>query len=219
MFQGKSWTLIYATVLSLACAAVLATLQGSLISRITLNRANEKRQIILGVFGIELGPGTSGREIAATYQQRIEERTATLPDGTELQYYVARKPDGSTDAIAVPIGGVGLWSYIHGYVSLEAPDFTTIRRVDFDEQAETPGLGGEIVTPWFRKQFEGKAIERDGEPIDHMVAKPGTAKAYQVDGVSGATITSTAVNDMLYRGFAHAQELAQTLHKQGDAPA
>ena len=218
MFHGSRWTIFYATALSLACATILATLNQVLLQRIALNRENERNQIILGCFGVTFPPGTSGDEIKQMYDTRIERANVTLADGTEAVYYRLLDDTGALDAIAVQVEGVGLWSYIHGYVAIEADDFTTIRQVNFDKQEETPGLGGEIVADWFRAQFAGKSIAYEGQPIDAMVAKPGMAKPYEVDGISGATITSQAVGDMLHRGFAQAFEIAAHIRAEdGDA--
>ncbi len=214
MFHGNRWTIFYATALSVVCATILAALNQSLLGRIALNRENERNQIILGCFGITLPPGTSGEDIKRTYDARIQQAALTLETGDEVVYYRLLDDAGVLDAIAVQVDGVGLWSYIHGYVAIEADDFTTIRQVNFDKQEETPGLGGEIVAEWFRKQFAGKSILHEGVPIAQMVAKPGQAAPHEVDGISGATITSVAVGDMLHRGFAQAVAIAAHLRAE-----
>lgn len=208
------WTLTYAAILSVVCATLLAAWHGSLRNRIELNRENERRQIILGCFGEALPPGASGAEIKAQYEALVREDTLALADGSTLDYYALTR-NGTLDAIAIPIEGIGLWSQIHGYVAIEATDFATIRQVNFDRQEETPGLGGEIVAEWFRSQFGGKSIYHEDVPIRAMVAKPGQAKAWQVDGISGATITSQAVGDMLFRGFEHVGAIADQLQAEG----
>lgn len=213
MFHGRRWTIIYASLLSLVCASILALLHGALLSRIDLNRENARRRVILSCFGMTLPADVSGPEIKRVYSERIAERDVTLPDGATVSYF-ALNENGRLDAIAVPVEGAGLWSRIHGYVAIEAADFQTIRQVNFDQQSETPGLGGEIVADWFRDQFIGKSITHEGQPLGQIVAKPGTAASHQVDGISGATVTSVAVNDMLGRGFAHAVHIAQAIQRE-----
>lgn len=214
MFHGRRWTVFFATALSLVCATILASMNHVLGDRIALNRENERNEIILGCFGVTLPPGTSGDEIKRLYDERVELATVTLPDGQVVEYYKMVDDAGVLDAIAVQVEGIGLWSYIHGYVAIEADDFTTIRQVNFDKQEETPGLGGEIVSEWFRTQFTGKSIVHEGEPILRIVAKPGQARAYEVDGISGATITSVAVGRMLHHGFVQAVEIAAQLQAE-----
>ena len=68
----------------------------------------------------------------------------------------------------------------------------------FSHASETPGLGAEIATPAFQKEFDGKKVMKDGQ-IALAVEKNGkvTDPAYQVDGISGGTITSKGVDDMI----------------------
>ena len=108
-------------------------------------------------------------------------------------------PEGTEDPRAVAVGftGMGLWGPILGVLALE-PDMRTIRGVRFYQQEETPGLGGEIGSLWFQEQFEGKRIvSSDGQP-GFGVVKPGSPSGpNSVDGISGATMTSQRVEEML----------------------
>jgi len=214
LLQAKAWPLIYAFILSVVCAMVLGAINAGLTQRIDLNRTNERRLIVLHLFGVDL-EDNSPAGIEKAYTSMVASHTVQDPDNptNEIEYFTFTK-DGKVDAIAFQVAGVGLWSRIHGYVAVEAPDFTTIRNVNFDQQEETPGLGGEIVSEWFRAQFVGKSILHDGKPIARMVAKPGQAADYQVDGISGATITSGAVSTMFARGFADAVHIAEAIRKE-----
>ena len=114
-----------------------------------------------------------------------------------LPFYVFEKSDGGKYYI-VYSRGKGLWDEIWGYTALEE-DFNTIAGVSFDHKAETPGLGAEIKDnkAWV-KQFIGKKIY-DGETFRSVNVRKGGAKdeLYEVDGISGATITGDGVADML----------------------
>ncbi len=100
----------------------------------------------------------------------------------------------------LPVYGKGLWGPVWGYVSLEN-DLSTIFGANFAHKAETPGLGAEIETAEFQQQFFGKQIFNEtGKFVSVSVVKGGTAdpnSKYEVDGVSGGTITSNGVDDML----------------------
>jgi len=100
----------------------------------------------------------------------------------------------------IPVYGKGLWGPVWGYVSLES-DLSTIFGANFAHQGETPGLGAEISTQEFQKQFIGKDIFNDqGEFVSVSVMKGGTAdpnSEHQVDGISGGTITGDGVDAML----------------------
>ena len=106
------------------------------------------------------------------------------------------KVDGATKYI-VPIYGAGLWGPIWGYVALN-DDKDTVFGVYFNHAGETPGLGAEITTPKFQAPFVGKKVLENGE-VGLSVVKAGkVAKPdYEVDGISGGTITSQGVDAML----------------------
>ena len=112
--------------------------------------------------------------------------------------FVYSETDGSKKYV-VPVRGKGLWGPIWGYVALEE-DLNTIAGAVFDHKGETPGLGAEISTEWFQEPFRGKTIFNDaGEFVSIEVAKGGAdpSNPHQVDAISGGTITSKALEEML----------------------
>lgn len=116
-----------------------------------------------------------------------------------LPVFLARDEDGKENFI-IPVHGRGLWGPIFGYVALDE-DYNTISGVIFDHASETPGLGAEINTPAFESQFRGKKLFDDsGEFISVSVLKTGVPHVpdHSVDGISGGTITSKGVEEMLY---------------------
>jgi hypothetical protein len=102
----------------------------------------------------------------------------------------------------IPVLGKGLWGPLWGYVALKN-DYNTIVGVVFDHKGETPGLGAEIATPTFQKQFSGKKIFDDNENFVSVsvvkggVANSGISAEYGVDAISGGTITSNGLANML----------------------
>ena len=121
-----------------------------------------------------------------------------------------------TKSIILPMHGYGLWSTLYGFLSLDA-DGQTVQSINFYDQAETPGLGGEVVNPNWRALWKGKKVyaetdqpslekglitEADiGEPalslIKGVVDNTKPASQYQVDGLAGATLTSTGVTNLV----------------------
>ena len=102
----------------------------------------------------------------------------------------------------IPLYGQGLWGPIWGNVALRS-DMKTIVGVFFDDQEETPGLGGEIKSAHFKNQFVGKTIfDKHGKFTSIIVKKggieklPANMRIHGVDALSGATLTSNGVNDM-----------------------
>lgn len=103
--------------------------------------------------------------------------------------------------VVLPVHGYGLWSTLYGFLSLEG-DFNTIKGLRFYEQAETPGLGGEVDNPKWRALWQGKKVfDEDGNVKIHVIrghVSPETTDAeHKVDGLSGATLTSNGVSNML----------------------
>lgn len=99
--------------------------------------------------------------------------------------------------VVLPIHGYGLWSTMHGFLALDK-DGNTIKGLNYYEQGETPGLGGEIQNPKWVAQFVGKKLlDEAGHPAIKIL-KPGSANpaaASEVDGLSGATLTSNGVQN------------------------
>ncbi len=115
-------------------------------------------------------------------------------DEQSFPLYIAEKND-STFYI-IPLRGKGLWGPVWGYVSLEE-DLNTIYGASFDHKTETPGLGAEISKEKFQKQFLGKKIMEDGSFVSVTVTKTKAQGEHEVDGISGGTITSVGVSDMI----------------------
>ena len=130
------------------------------------------------------------------------------PVDQRFPLYVAEK--GGKTFYVIPLYGAGLWDAIWGYIALDE-DKNTIIGANFDHKAETPGLGAEITTDWFQAQFQGKTLLNDlnaGYVADNFVsvkAIKGGAKAgdaHGVDAISGGTITSDGVSDMVQERLA-----------------
>jgi Na+-transporting NADH:ubiquinone oxidoreductase subunit C len=103
--------------------------------------------------------------------------------------------------VVLPVHGYGLWSTLYGFISLES-DFNTIRGLQFYEHAETPGLGGEVDNPKWRKSWKGKAVfDEQGQLKIHVIRGSvdySLAEAkHQIDGLSGATLTSNGVTNLV----------------------
>jgi len=129
----------------------------------------------------------------------------------EVLYPVFVYEDGTVRRYVIAMRGNGLWGPIWGYLSVES-DMLTVSNAVFDHKGETPGLGAEIKTEVFQKQFRpnasGKKLIASIAPGTNAylgVEKPGKVQpeneryAYTVDGISGGTITSDGVKWMLER--------------------
>lgn len=105
----------------------------------------------------------------------------------------------------IPVRGKGLWGPIWGYIALEE-DLNTVSGVSFGHKSETPGLGAEIEVEKFEGKFKGKKIfDEKGDFVSVKVTKgsSGSTNIHGVDAVSGATITSDGVSEMVQRTLSH----------------
>jgi Na+-transporting NADH:ubiquinone oxidoreductase subunit C len=114
--------------------------------------------------------------------------------------YLVRK-NGAIEQIILPVYGSGLWSTMYGFLSL-GPDGSTVLGLRFYEHAETPGLGDQIDKAEWRAQWPGKQVFGDDdqpriEVIRGFVDDAAADAIYQVDGLSGATLTGRGVTNLL----------------------
>ena len=113
----------------------------------------------------------------------------------KLPLYIA-EVEGETKYI-IPLRGKGLWGPIWGFIAFN-DDLNTVFAAVFDHEKETPGLGAEINTPGFQIPFTGKTILEEGKLASIIVQKGGSnGDIHKVDAISGGTITSNGVTDMI----------------------
>jgi Na+-transporting NADH:ubiquinone oxidoreductase subunit C len=166
---------------------------------------------------------------AATFDQRKAAKdpalSAEIPSDKDLakigrkskyaKVYLVKEGE-AVKAVILPVSGYGLWSTMHGYMALEG-DGQTVIGLNLFDQAETPGLGGEVVNPKWKALWKGKKVYKEsgetgqeffkkqhtevGEPILALVkgtVDPSKAGAvHQVDGLAGATLTSNGVSNLV----------------------
>ena len=111
------------------------------------------------------------------------------------------KNNDKTEQIILPVRGKGLWSTMYAYVSLDA-DMSTIKGVSFYEHGETPGLGGEIENKRWQENWQEKKIYSDSGEVVLGFAKgkssaTGAASLHEIDGLSGATLTTKGVDSLM----------------------
>jgi len=163
---------------------------------------------------VDLRSGDYAAEVPSGYEQRAASKdpalSTDLPDGEDIagigrrahyaEVYLVRDAGGDLDKVILPVHGYGLWSTLYGFVALQA-DANTIAGLGFYEHGETPGLGGEVDNPRWKAQWPGKKAYRDGE-VEIALAKGAVDSSspqadWRVDGLSGATLTSRGVTDLV----------------------
>jgi len=218
--NSNGYTFLFAIVMVVVVASVLAFTATSLQPIQRENVRQEKMQSILATIGIE----STRSEAKELYDRYISEEITLRSDGsvaeninafdvdlakelkredTEQAFplYIADL-DGEKYYI-IPLRGNGLWNAIFGYISL-ADDVNTIKGATFDHLGETPGLGAQITKAWFRESFEGKKLFSNTGQLEGVSVVKGTASGeHEVDAIAGATITGDGVSDMIDERLRH----------------
>ena len=212
--EGNIYTIVYASVIAIFAAVLLALTSQSLYERQKENEAVDKMMQILRSVNVTSTAANAhekyGRLITDSYVvntkgDRIEgdafgielvKEFAKPEEERRFPVFVANI-DGAEKYI-LSLRGTGLWGPLWGYISLEE-DKNTIFGADFSHEGETPGLGAEISQAFFSDRFKGKQLFHNNTFTGIAVIKPGVQVAGRdaVDGISGSTITSHAVEDML----------------------
>jgi Na+-transporting NADH:ubiquinone oxidoreductase subunit C len=174
---SNSYIFIYSAVLVVVAALILTVVAVSLKPAQEKNQRAETKQMILKTIGIEATRDNADQ----LYAQHITEAD---------NYYTF---DGG---IILPLKGTGLWGPIWGYLALD--NTSTVVGAVFDHKGETPGLGGEIATDKFASRFIGKKM--DTQAI-HLKKNADRSNPYEVDAISGGTMTSNGVTAMLAKAY------------------
>ena len=163
---------------------------------------------------VDLRNGRFTDAVSAGYDQRAAARdpgaSQAVPGSEDrakigrrahiAQIYLVRGAGGAYEKIILPVHGYGLWSTLYGFLALEA-DANTVAGLGFYEHKETPGLGGEVDNPRWKALWPGKQVYRDGAVALRLLkgaVDPASAQAaWQVDGLSGATLTSRGVTHLI----------------------
>ena len=117
-----------------------------------------------------------------------------LPEVHKIYYLLGQ--NDQIKKIILPIEGYGLWGFLFGYIAMEA-DGETISGITFYKHAETPGLGGEVDNPTWKGLWKGKKAYKPGSDEVAIEVIKNARDEYGVDALSGATITSRGVSNML----------------------
>ena len=215
--NSNSYTIIYSIIIVVLVAFLLAFVFQALKPMQDANVALDKKKQILNSLNIR---DLNNEDAAAKYQEVvladeiIDEQGNVLEKGEQggenhgfklnsadfkngkLALFVC-KVNGQTKYV-IPVYGMGLWGAINGYVAINA-DKSTVFGTYFDHDSETAGLGAEIKDnrAW-QNQFQGKKLfAQDPHKIALAVSKKVEDPSTQVDGITGATLTSNGVTEML----------------------
>ena len=213
--HSNKYTLGFMTIVTVILGSFLSVAASSLKEMQELNVENDSKKNILSCLGYKEDTENpwSPEEIQNIFNQNITaivldsdgNKTQIDPktidaetDENNFPIYIS-EVDNQIKGYAIPISGKGLWSTLYGFFAID-PDGVTAKGITFYAHKETPGLGGEVDKAWFQNNFVGKRfINNQGELVGIKVVK-GKADPnsdYEVDGISGATITSKGLESFL----------------------
>ena len=190
--KGSVYTLCYAAMLGSVCALLLTAAASFTKDYQDANREAEEALNILLALKIPLPPEMSSKQAIEVRDENV----LVAKQGDITTYVYSPPPPDPNGAIAIRFAGPGLWGPIKGFLALD-PDKKVIRGITFYEQEETPGLGGEIVTPNFRDKFLGLPIRDEAGELGIIISSRGEPAVNKVDAISGATMTCDKVQAML----------------------
>ena len=213
--HSNKYTILFTATLTIISGSFVSIASGSLKTLQDLNIENDSKKKILVCLGYKEGEGImwTSDDIQELFRKNIKslsiDNKGNIIDNNQINENLSSdvnlfplyidQVDGIAKGYAIPISGKGLWSTLYGYFAVE-PDGMTAKGITFYAHKETPGLGGEVDKPWFQKNFIGKKfISKNGElvGIEVVKGKADTKSLYQVDGISGATVTSKGVEKFL----------------------
>jgi Na+-transporting NADH:ubiquinone oxidoreductase subunit C len=192
--KDSTYTVVFAVVLGVVCAVLLTAIGQFTQPYREKNAEAEITRNILGVLEISAGENPTPEQMIETFKTRVK---IEKDEKTGKERYL-KVEDGKTTAVALEFSGPGLWGPVFGYLAVDG-QLKTIKGISFYKHEETPGLGGEIDTDWFRDQFKGKDTKRPDGTYGVTVCVGGKKASgnSEVDGITGATLTSVKVQAML----------------------
>ncbi len=199
--ENIAYVVAFSFVVCAVFVAGLAAANEATADRVRANREFASQAAVLDALGIAYADPA---EAAGLYANAVRPIEGAVP-----RAYVAERPDGLH--YAVEMTGAGLW----GAITIVAAAGGSLERLDGIQiiaQNETPGLGGRIDEPWFKEQFRGERIAGGRVRISAGAEAGGSGAKNPddglVDGVSGATRTSQAMELILAKAIARLAEVA-----------
>jgi Na+-transporting NADH:ubiquinone oxidoreductase subunit C len=188
-------TIIFMIILTSISVFIVALAYNATKATIEYNKALQFRKAVLAVADIKLP--ADDKAVGKLFEDNI---TAVQKDGKTAYYKV------KNGGYIFNINGAGLWGEIQAVLGINQ-QMTELTGIFFTEQQETPGLGARIDEKWFKEQFKGKI------PPLSMVPEKSPTEKNQFDAITGATITSTAVKDMVNHAMTEAPKMVKGKEK------
>ncbi len=228
--NSTQYVLFFTMTMTVVVAVVLAGMYSSLKSIHTTNERNYNKKQILSSLNIAeefKAESMADGAVATMFSDQVTgvviDAESKVTDAREAQDIDMEKEEKKPEAdrlypvfkytsaktnkeyFILSVRGNGLWDKIWGWIAIENDADRTIAGAAFGHKGETPGLGAEIKdnTSW-KNMFAGEKLYKKGEYSPVIVKKGGAdpTSKYEVDAISGATVTCDGVTKMLEKGLA-----------------
>jgi Na+-transporting NADH:ubiquinone oxidoreductase subunit C len=201
--NNNAYIIAYSCAMVVIVAFLLAFVSSTLKPLQDVNVALDKKKQILAALNIR---NLSDSESEAKYKEVVLKDEAFALNSADYKngnYKVYECQVDGQKKYVVPVYGMGLWGPIWGYIAVNE-DGNTVYGAFFNHDSETAGLGADIKdSKEWQDKFIGKKIYgADGAPALKVVKSSDLKNPEsEVDGITGATLTSNGVSDMLQDGF------------------
>ncbi len=229
--NSRKNVILFALLLSVICSLMITVSAVGLKGFQTANMELDRKINILKAAELVKDPVPPAKEVNDLYAAHIKEvmvnHEGILIDtyaNDALNLYLIQK-DGAPGGYIIPINTRGLWGKIQGYLAFEN-DGRTVSGFSVFSHSETPGLGGEIESAWFRKNFKGKKIlNAENQFVSVGIARgkaedlPENQQSHYVDGISGATLTGRYLSEGIRETLMKYDSLSVTFRQKDLKPA
>jgi len=208
--ESTTHALLVAMAVALVCSGMVAAAVHWLRPIQQVYTQLERDRTIVAAAGLAVA-GATDREILNRYLT-LDARVLNLADGTfdttrdartydhwqtagegspaDVPVYLVHEA-GHIRSLVLPVDGPGMWSTLYGYVTLAA-DLTSVERLTIYHHGETPGIGDRIEDPAWLARWRGKRVyDKDGNVAIRVVKQADAQSRYEIDAISGATVSST----------------------------
>ena len=203
--NSNAYIIIYSTILVIIVAFLLAFVSSSLKDKQEANVKLDKEKQVLNSLNLRDKSDTEAHALFNKVVTKID----SIGEGKDRKPYIFYCEVDGQQKYVFPLQGMGLWGGISGYIALDA-DKNTVFGAYFNHESETAGLGAEIKDSkdWQNKFIGKKVFDADGN-VALSVVKDVKKPEHQVDAVTGATLTSNGVSDMLQKGLSEYKSFLQ----------
>lgn len=191
----KIKTVIFTVVVTALFAMLVSGVNATLADRIMTNQTIARQRVVVGLFGLVEGEEIlTDKQVAEIFANSIE--PVVFKNQRKLEVY--KTAASAERRYVVAFSGQGFWDTIKGYVAI-SPDKMKLNGLEFTAHGETPGLGGRISEPDFKSRLKDRDISTkrsDGLRLK-FVSEGSASKDDEVDGITGATGTSSAIEKII----------------------